>query len=364
MGHQEQDIFVKSSFRSDFITFLQSRNLPFKEEGERFFIFPDTKMAICLVCFSDFLQQPDDMLQKPEDLQKTQGISAADLLLLTAVNEMKVGISNRYNPKAILGSEVDVKDIFYLYEDRWLFQKEFVQKHILARLGCFRSVFARKCRVVTDVMVKQSSPLNVRIKAFLEQNHTYGTARCKYMYALEYENEIVAVATFSQSRPMPRPMNEIFTDIPTDMQGKTAAEMLAGQPAILFDSYEWVRYASLPDCRVVGGMGRLLKAFINDLKALQSCRNSADADEKSCKRPIEIMSYSDTEWSQGGVYQSLGFKLYQERQPVEFYVNKHTGERISINKVSRQNLLSGSQLEQDYIRICNCGSRKFLLQLL
>ncbi len=247
------------------------------------------------------------------------------------------------NTPGIFSNEADDGgyDTLYLYEDRWRFQREFVQKRVLARLGRFKSIFARKCRVITNEHIKHNTSLRELVDSFLEQNHMYGKAKCKYRYALEYEGQIVAVATFSESRPMPRDV-------------------------IVFDSYEWVRYASLPDCRVVGGMGRLLKAFLNDVHAI-GVADLAKMEEGAAgiaKRPVEVMSYSDTEWSQGAVYESLGFKLHQEREPVWFYVNKTTGERISVNKVSRQGVLSGDQLERDFVKICNCGSRKYLLQLL
>ncbi len=54
-------------------------------------------------------------------------------------------------------------------------------------------------------------------------------------------------------------------------------------------SYEWVRYCSLPDVRVVGGMGKILEEFISQV------------------RPDDIMTYSDPRWSDGDAYKALGF---------------------------------------------------------
>lgn len=313
-------ISLPDGFKGEFISFLQSHNVSSQMRGEREFVFHEHKLRIRLVLLNDF------------------------------------ECCKRNTPR-IFSIEADdgSYDTLYLYEDRWRFQREFVQKRILARLGRFKSIFARKCRVITNEHIKHNTSLREQIDDFLEHNHMYGKAKCKYRYALEYEGQIVAVATFSESRPMPRDV-------------------------IVFDSYEWVRYASLPDCRVVGGMGRLLKAFLNDVHAIGVADLAKVAEFPACtaerpvgemkgiasskKRPVEVMSYSDTEWSQGAVYESLGFKLHQEREPVWFYVNKKTGERISVNKVSRQGILSGPQLENDFVKICNCGSRKYLLQLL
>jgi len=219
-------------------------------------------------------------------------------------------------------------DTIYLYEDRWVYRNDLMKKRILARLGIFRSLFARKCRIIDDSQIKADSRKNLKIKDFLELYHSYGDARCKYRYALEYDGDIVAVATFSSPRPMPRCTDE--------------------GSVIVYDSYEWVRYASLPDCRVIGGMGRLLKAFISDI----TLKNGTE------RRPVEVMTYADLEWSAGEVYSRLGFKLVQKREPVEFLVNQDTFERIASNKFEAKR-----ESSQDFVKIKNLGSLKYLYQM-
>ncbi len=54
-------------------------------------------------------------------------------------------------------------------------------------------------------------------------------------------------------------------------------------------SCEWIRYASLDGIGVDGGMGKLLKAFVEEV------------------RPDDVMSYADASWSDGDVYRKLGF---------------------------------------------------------
>ena len=77
-------------------------------------------------------------------------------------------------------------------------------------------------------------------------------------------------------------------------------------------SYEWTRYASLPDVRLSGGMGKLLKAFIQEV------------------RPDDIMTYADLEWSQGKVYKRLGFVLEGVKEPVTFVIDKDSWTRLPI----------------------------------
>ena len=72
-------------------------------------------------------------------------------------------------------------------------------------------------------------------------------------------------------------------------------------------SYEWTRYASLPGVRLSGGMGKMLQAFIQD------------------QQPDDIMSYADLEWSEGAVYEQLGFALEGRKEPVLFCIDQQWG---------------------------------------
>jgi len=76
-------------------------------------------------------------------------------------------------------------------------------------------------------------------------------------------------------------------------------------------SYEWVRYASLPGTRVLGGMGKILNSFIEDVK------------------PDDIMSYADTAWSDGSVYKKLGFK----EEGVKTFDNGGTSRKFRLKLV-------------------------------
>jgi hypothetical protein len=204
----------------------------------------------------------------------------------------------------------------YLYEDRWRSGGEVLRKRILAHLGCFRSIFARKC-VVKPLKAQQTAD-------FLEKYHSYGTSRCSYRYGLFYEEMLVAVATFSAGRSMKR--------------------LVGGEDRILM-SYEWVRYASLPDCRISGGMGRLLEAFVKDVG------------------PDEVMSYTDYEWSSGDAYLRLGFEKVGEKAPMSFYVDRATFRRISEKKASADKKFRGETFSKEkYALISNLGSAKYLKQ--
>lgn len=163
----------------------------------------------------------------------------------------------------------------------------------------FTSIFARNCSVR-----RIEAPV---AKAFLEANHRYGWSRCKYCYGLFVERKgggvrdcsggegfergtLVGVATFSNARRWKK--------------GLDAAG--GGNGALVIRSYEWVRYASLVGVRIQGGMGKLLKAFIQEVD------------------PDDIMTYAPLPVGNGGTpvengddgraYTLLGFTLEDRKE--------------------------------------------------
>ena len=199
-------------------------------------------------------------------------------------------------------------------EDRWHRQKEMTQARLLAHLEVFTAAYARNCEIRRIEKAEAQE--------FLNAHHSYGYAACRYHYGLflkrhtgHTRNDIppetlIAVATFSNARKWQK-----------------------GDRAIR--SYEWTRYASLPHLRISGGMGRLLKAFIEEVK------------------PDDIMSYADLEWSEGEVYRNLGFRQEPGKGPVMFLIDSETWGRIPVKPgITEGNL---------YFR--NFGSNKYRLKL-
>ena len=173
-------------------------------------------------------------------------------------------------------------------EDRWRSQREMMQARVLAHLEVFDQIYARNCEIRR---IDKSTAAE-----FLDANHSYGDSSNRYRYGLFLKRHtghiasegaetwkyptgtLVAAATFSNARKWVK-------------EDKTIR------------SYEWIRYASLPGLRISGGMGKLLKAFIEEV------------------HPDDIMSYADLEWSEGAVYEQLGFLLEGQKDPVMFAVD-------------------------------------------
>ncbi len=220
--------------------------------------------------------------------------------------------------------ESDSGKSIFVYEDCWWRIGKVVRDRIIANISCQKMVFARNCEV---------RPIDSSLSSrFLEKYHSYGSTIAKYKYglfrcrttgereiAMTQTNSLIAVATFSEGRDFER-------------------------DGVIIRSYEWVRYASVSDCRVIGGMGKVLNTFIRDCS------------------PDEIMSYADIEWSDGSVYRKLGFEFSQIKPPLTFFVDSKTMERISSIKFGRDNQYKGLKIE-DSITISNLGSVKYILRL-
>jgi len=131
------------------------------------------------------------------------------------------------------------------------------------------NIFARNCEIRRIDKAEAS--------AFLAACHRLGSTGGRYRYGIYVRRTtgsgelrlecgtLVAVAVFSNARRWKKE------------EGTVA-------------SYEWIRYASLPGVRVVGGMGKALSRFIEDV------------------RPDDVMTYADLSGPDGGeVYEKLGF---------------------------------------------------------
>ena len=90
-------------------------------------------------------------------------------------------------------------------------------------------------------------------------------------------------------------------------------------------------------------MSKILASFINDIKS---------------NAPFEIMSYSDNEWSNGSGYEKLGCKYVNEKIPVLYYIDKNSFNRYSQYQLNKLPFAK----EEDYYRIENKGSKKYILK--
>ena len=196
-----------------------------------------------------------------------------------------------------------------------------MQARMLAHLEDFTQIYARNCEIRRIEKPEAAG--------FLSRTHSYGDAACRYRYGMFLKRHtghnaaeiaegrksvetgtLIAVATFSNARKW-------------DKGGK------------IIRSYEWTRYASLPGLRISGAMGRMLKTFINEVQ------------------PDDIMTYADLEWSEGKVYETLGFSLEGHKDPVTFAVDRQW-KRTPVSRCPQY---------EDCMFLQNFGSLKYRLKL-
>ena len=217
-------------------------------------------------------------------------------------------------------------------EDRWNSQRPMMQARLLAHLESFFSVYARNCEIRKIDKADAAG--------FLEDNHSYGDAACRYRYGMFLKRH-TGWRFFADNRnnPMGTP-----DGIPAPGTLIAVAEFSNARKWIKGDktikSYEWTRYASLPGLRINGGMGKMLKHFIKEVQ------------------PDDIMSYADLEWSEGSVYEQLGFVLEGQKEPVTFIIDTKNWKRTAISKVP-----TGDSLTEDSRYFHNFGSNKYRLKL-
>ncbi len=259
------------------------------------------------------------------------------LIPVDAGNLVKAEIHADNLKKAIARYQPDTGEYpLIITEDRWRSQSAMMKARLLAHLRIFTQIYARNCEV--KKIDRQTAA------EFLNANHSYADAACRFRYGLYLKRHtghnagstevgpgtLVAVATFSNAR-----------------------KWIKGDKTIR--SYEWTRYASLPGVRLSGGMGRLLKAFIEEVI------------------PDDIMTYADLEWSEGKVYEQLGFQLEGVKKPIVFQIDASWGRfpvkpgmtEGATEGVASKGVIEGSSLpaKTGNLFYQNLGSNKYRLKL-
>ncbi len=191
-----------------------------------------------------------------------------------------------------------------IYEDQWKSKEELIKSRISSILGENQRIYARKCILKR---VDKST-----CDEFLEANHLLGTCNSGFRLGLYVGLNLVAIAAFSKSRIM------VDSDV-------------------YYRSYELIRFASLRNYTVVGGLNKLLTGFIT---------------EKNAKH---IMTYIDLEWGEGKSFKSLGFKE----------MGKTEGQIFIINPINHQRskYIEGIEKEERGYIVKNLGSQKLILNL-
>ena len=243
-------------------------------------------------------------------------------LEITSHSQEEAEAQARIAAKAIEGSP---SRPIIITEDRWHSQNDMMKARVLAHLEIFTPVYARNCEVR-----RIDKPTAAE---FLSRTHAYGDAACKYRYGMFLKRStghiakegrcdipagtLIAVGTFSNARKWVKEDRTIR-------------------------SYEWIRYASLPGLRISGGMGKILNAFIEEVQ------------------PDDIMSYADLEWSEGTVYEQLGFTLEGQKEPVLFGIDSEWNRSPVKPGMTDPDVIA---VQTGNLFYMNFGSNKYRLKL-
>lgn len=203
--------------------------------------------------------------------------------------------------------------LIHIFEDEWNDKNEIVKSRIKNILGFYdKTIYARKC-VVKEICASDE-------KDFINKNHIQGYCRSSYAIGLYYDNELISMMTFGKSR--------------------------------FSKKYEWelLRFCSKLGYHIPGAAGKLLKFF------------------ELNKHPMSLISYADRRWSDGNVYDKLGFTKSGCSKPNYWYLDNTYSKRYSrllfqkhklesmldvfdINKTEYENMK-----ENGYSRIFDCGN--------
>jgi hypothetical protein len=224
-----------------------------------------------------------------------------------------------YHLSKLRAAEAQGLRLLTIFSDEWLGHPDIVKSkicHLFNRIEDRR--FARKL----DLREIDSAEAT----AFYEESHIQGGTNASHHLALCDNGQIVAAMSFINARPS------------------------KGLPD---SSYELVRFASRPYIAVVGGASRLFARFMDT------------------RRPAAVVSYADRRWSDGGLYQKLGFRLDHANPPSYSYVEDYTKRhfRFNFRKDVLESILGeidGTEWEVmrslNYDRIWDCGSYRYVWQ--
>lgn len=204
--------------------------------------------------------------------------------------------------------------LIHLFEDEWLERREIVESMLLNILNKSERIYARNC-VFSEIHNKKE------VMDFLNKNHLQGRPNSyKYAFGLYYNNELVEVMTYGihhRSSEKSLVLNRMCTKINTS---------------------------------VVGGSSKLFKHSSRILK-----KHGHD----------KIVTWSDNRWSEGDVYNKMGFVVDKEL-PIDYYYVK-SQKRYNKQKFQKKKIGCPDDItEYEYMkslgfnRIWDCGKKRWI----
>ena len=201
--------------------------------------------------------------------------------------------------------------IIHIWEDDCVLKRNIIKSQISNMVGLVvNKVYGRTCVIKELVDIKMC-------RKFLDDNHIQGFVPSTLKLGLFYSGELVSIMTFDK------------------FEGRKKMEE---------NGWTLSRFCSKIDYSVIGGFTKLLNNFIK------------------IYNPIRIVSYSDNDWSLGGIYETSGFSKVSD-VPIDY---KYIIDGVRVNKSKfRKSNLPGDLSESQYmssngiLRVYNCGKSKY-----
>lgn len=224
--------------------------------------------------------------------------------------------TNYHKIKSDLCEDIDIQ-LIHIYEDDWVYRQNIVKSMILNKIKKTpNKVYAR------NTTVREVNDTNM-IKKFLNNNHIQGFTGSNIKIGLFNDDTMISLMTF----------------------GKNRRSMSNGTD----NSIELIRFCNKINVNVVGGASKLFKYF----------RKNYNFNH--------IITYADRSYSNGKLYDKLGFKYIHKTRPNYHYVidktrryrfnyrkDKLIKEGFDKNKTEHEIML-----ERGIYRIYNSGNLKY-----
>ena len=210
------------------------------------------------------------------------------------------------------------KRLIQIFEDEWVSNQQVVKNRLAHILNHGAKLAGgRQCEI--------KDPLPGQVRELLESHHLQGACIYQVAKGAYLNGTLVAVMTFSRPR------------------------MFIGRSEHGDSEWELVRFVSSGS--IPGIASRLLRAFRKD------CPQDA------------IISYADLRWSDGGLYDSLGFTKIKQSPPNYWYIrggNRYHRSGFAKYKLVEQGFdetMTEDEImrERGYLRIWDCGTLVYRL---
>jgi hypothetical protein len=206
-----------------------------------------------------------------------------------------------------------------IFGDEWLQKKDIVKTRLRGIFGLEQPTYGARSCTVREISTSDA-------KAFLASHHIQGYVKSQIRLGLFYNNELVSCMTFGDKR-------------------------ISNNQTPEKDHYELLRFASKET--IPGSAGKLLSYFETNYS------------------PVQLETYADARWSNGGLYKTLGFELISTPDQAGYwYINKkdysmrehrYRYTHYSLVDEGFDPLLTEWEIMQikGYDRIWDCGNFKF-----